>query len=295
MRCTGSGIRTLVMGGLAWLGLLSCLGTAGWGQRPASRTTPTSRPTLNVPYVPTPPEVVQAMVRLAGIGKQDMVYDLGCGDGRLVIGAAQMAGARGVGIDIDPARVRESEARAREAGVSDRVRFVVGDFFQADLRPATVLMIYLLPRINLSLRARILADMQPGSRVVSHTYDMDDWGADRAEQVPSARGLRPIFCWTVPARITGRWSGSLTGGPGDARPQHVDLVVYQKFQRFDGVLTLGGRESSVLDARIEGVHVRFRVEGMPGIWKGQVRNGALEGSLEGGAERSFRFGRPEVR
>ena len=133
---------------------------------------------LDVPYVPTRTAVVDEMLRLARVTKDDVVYDLGCGDGRLVIGAAQKYGARGVGFDIDPERIKECLENAQKAGVTDKVKFVLGDLFEADFREATVMPMYLLTTVNLKLRPKILKELRPGSRVVSHNFGMDNWRPD---------------------------------------------------------------------------------------------------------------------
>ena len=126
-------------------------------------------------YVPTDDQVVAEMLAVANVGKDDVLYDLGSGDGRIVITAALKFGTRGVGVDIDPERVKEANENAAKAGVSDRVRFVQQDLFQTDIREATVVTLYLLPAVNMRLRPTLLKDLKPGTRVVSHNYDMGDW------------------------------------------------------------------------------------------------------------------------
>ncbi|HSB21376.1 MAG TPA: class I SAM-dependent methyltransferase [Anaeromyxobacteraceae bacterium] len=150
---------------------------------------------LDVPYEPTSPEIVQAMLRLARVRADDVVYDLGCGDGRIVIEAARL-GARGVGVDLDPQRIREARANARVAGVEGRVDLRLGDLFEADLRPATVVMLYLWPEVNLRLRPKLLSELRPGTRVVSHTHDMGDWQPQETTVVSGHR----LYLWTIPAR-----------------------------------------------------------------------------------------------
>jgi SAM-dependent methyltransferase len=147
-----------------------------------------------VPFVPTPPEAVEGMLDLAQVGPRDVVYDLGSGDGRIVIAAARR-GARAVGIDIDAKLVEDGRANAAAAGLAARTRFMRGDFFTADLSEATVITLYLLPRINLELRPRLLA-LAPGTRIVSHAFDMGDWKPDRTVIVRST----PLHLWRVPAR-----------------------------------------------------------------------------------------------
>ena len=148
----------------------------------------------DVPYVPTPPEVVDAMLSLASVSQNDIVYDLGSGDGRMVIEAARKYHARGVGIDVNPTRIEEANENAKEAGVTDRVRFIEGDLFKADIHDATVVTIYLLSTVNLKLRPKLLQDLKPGTRIVSHRFDMGDW---EPEKKSTADG-RPLYLWIVP-------------------------------------------------------------------------------------------------
>lgn len=147
----------------------------------------------DVPYAATPMDAVAKMLEMAGVRSSDVIYDLGCGDGRIVIEAAR-AGATGVGIDIDPVRIRQSQDNARQAGVADRVRFVEGSFFETDLSEATVVTMYLLPKINERLRPKLLAELEPGTRIVSYAFEMGDWKPRRTEYV---KGI-PIYLWVVP-------------------------------------------------------------------------------------------------
>lgn len=152
------------------------------------------RPRLDVPYVPTPPVVVQGMLRLAKVGRNDVLYDLGCGDGRIVITAAKERGARGVGIDLDPERITEARHNAEQAGVADRVEFRQGDLFEAEFSPATVVTLYLLPDINRRLRPQLWRQLQVGTRVVSHAFDMgDEWPPERTERY----GNSTVYAWTI--------------------------------------------------------------------------------------------------
>jgi ribosomal protein L11 methylase PrmA len=148
-------------------------------------------------YLPTPGEVVTAMLRMAHVGTGDVVYDLGSGDGRIPITAVREFGAaRGVGVELDPLRVREANENARRAGVADRVEFRQQDLFQTDLHPATVVTLYLSPAINQRLRPKFLAELRPGSRIVSHVFEMGDWMPAETQMVNN----RPLLMWTVPAR-----------------------------------------------------------------------------------------------
>ncbi|HLI85587.1 MAG TPA: methyltransferase domain-containing protein [Bryobacteraceae bacterium] len=150
----------------------------------------------DVPYVPTDNTVVDAMLKLAGVTSADTVYDLGCGDGRIVVRAAKNYGAHGVGVDINPERIQEARENAKRNSVENLVRFEEGDLFDANIRNATVVTLYLLPDVNLKLRPKLLRDLKPGARIVSHSFDMGDWKPDKQEEVDGAT----IYLWTVPAR-----------------------------------------------------------------------------------------------
>jgi SAM-dependent methyltransferase len=153
---------------------------------------------VDVPYEPSPAPVVDAMLQLANVTERDVVYDLGCGDGRIVIAAVKERGARGVCIDLDPERIRESRENARRAGVEERISFRNQDLFDADLEGATVIMLFLWPEVNLRLRPKLQRELAPGARVVSHYHAMGDWRADQLVHV-SARGRsRPIYLWSIP-------------------------------------------------------------------------------------------------
>jgi Methyltransferase domain len=162
----------------------------------AGATAQTATPALDVPYVPTPEPVVTAMLKLAGVKRGDVLYDLGSGDGRIVIAAAKRYGVRGTGVDIDPQRIREANANARKAGVAKQVRFLNEDLFAIDFSDATVVTLYLLPRINLQLRPKLLAELKPGTRIVSHGFDMGDWQPERVVEV----GSSTVYLWIVPPR-----------------------------------------------------------------------------------------------
>lgn len=148
---------------------------------------------LDVPYVPTPMPVVDAMLDLAKVTKSDVVYDLGCGDGRIVVRAATRFGCRGVGVDLNPERVKEAKANASRANVTELTRFEVGDVFEFDFSPASVVTMYLLPSVNLKLRPRLLKELKPGTRLVSHDFHMGDWAAETVRDVGRSR----IYLWTI--------------------------------------------------------------------------------------------------
>ncbi|CAN5307352.1 MAG: class I SAM-dependent methyltransferase [Pyrinomonadaceae bacterium] len=172
--------------------------TAGQTQ---SANSPAPSPTvkLDVPYVPTPDEVVAEMLRVANVRKDDILYDLGSGDGRIVITAAKKFGTRGVGIDINPQRIKESNENAQKAGVTDRVKFTQGDLFATDLSEATVVTLYLLPDVNMKLRPKLL-QLKPGTRIVSHNYDMGDWEPEKTIEVDE----HFVYYWVVPERTASK-------------------------------------------------------------------------------------------
>jgi precorrin-6B methylase 2 len=170
----------------------------------AAQQTGTSRKRPDVPYVPTSPEAVEAMLKLAGVQKSDTVYDLGCGDGRIVVSAAKNFGAHAVGIDIDPARLEEARANVKRAGVENLVKIVDGDLFTADIHDATVVTLFLLTSVNQKLRPKLLQDLKPGTRIVSNTFDMGDWKPEKELGVENASDSdyfsRKLYLWVVPAK-----------------------------------------------------------------------------------------------
>ena len=173
----------VLLGGCSWSGAIA-----------------TEPPALDVIFVATDLEVVRAMLEAAKVGPGDVVYDLGCGDGRIVVTAAQRYGARGVGVDLDPERIREARENAARAGVTDRVTFIQQDLFATDVTPATVVALYLSPEINLRLRDTLRRNLRPGSRVVSHQFDMGDWPPERSFEVVVSGATRRVFLWRIPSR-----------------------------------------------------------------------------------------------
>ena len=163
----------------------------------------TARREPDVPYVPTTEAAVQAMLKLGEVKKTDVLYDLGCGDGRIVIAAAKGLGTRGVGIDINPVRIGEAKENAKKAGVENLVRFEENDLFEADIHEATVVTLFLLPHINLKLRPKLLKDLKPGTRIVSNTFDMGDWKAEKEAIVPGSDEesylSHRLYLWIVPS------------------------------------------------------------------------------------------------
>ena len=210
---------------------------------------------IAAPYVPTAPSVVERMLEIARVGRDDYVIDLGSGDGRINITAAKNFGARGHGIEIDPQLVAQAIANARAAGVSDRVSFIEGDLFAADLSRATVVTMYLLRRSTIKLRDRLLA-LKPGTRIVSHAGSMDEWKADHFELLDVKDRVRPdapvktyIHFWIVPARVAGNWRWKLAAG---SKTVDYELAASQQFQMLSGVLRVDGKEGRLEKLRLEG-------------------------------------------
>src|SRR6266852_2258611 len=183
--------------------LLAIVAAGGVADIGGAQQSPGAPPVLRVPdvaYEPTPMEVVHAMLRLANVNAGDVVYDLGCGDGRIVITAARQFGARGVCVDIDPRRIVESRENARQAGVMDRIRFLNEDLFVTDLGDATVVTLFLSPEINLRVRPKLQRELKRGTRIVSHWHHMGDWTPQETVRVRSGGRESPIYLWTIPDR-----------------------------------------------------------------------------------------------
>jgi SAM-dependent methyltransferase len=256
-------------------------------------TAHSQEPTPEVPYVPTPEEVVMEMLNMAGVTQNDIVYDLGCGDGRIVITAAKVFGARGVGVDIDPNLIRQSNENARKAGVTDRVKFIEQDLFETDIREATVVALYLLPELNLQLRPKLLRDLRPGSRIVAHEFDMGDWKPDNMAKVPKVKlYYHPrvpyekdtyFYYWVVPAKTEGVWRWTLST-PSGGRDYTLGLV--QKFQEIRGTAHVEERDFPIAAARLVGDQLSFTLtedtdkEKVVMQFKGRIHGDDIAGSVE---------------
>ena len=235
-------------------------------------------------YLPTPQYVVNEMLAIAGTNKDDVVYDLGCGDGRFVISAAKKYGARGVGIDIDPERIRESQANARSAGVADRVKFIEADLFKTDVSQASIVALYLLPQLNLRLRPQLFKQLKPGTRIVSHDFDMGDWKPDVSEEL----GKSSYYLWILPADVAGLWNVKLSLPKRPDTNYKVQLT--QKFQELEGKAVAEEMAVEISDLKIKGDQVSFFLSRRISQWivnmhfKGQVKGDSLSGSaqVEGG-------------
>jgi ubiquinone/menaquinone biosynthesis C-methylase UbiE len=209
---------------------------------------------LDVPYVPTPKEVVAQMLKMANVGKDDLLYDLGCGDGRIVITAVEKFGCKGVGVDLNPVRIAESKANAEKAKVTDRVQFLNKNLFDTSFKDATVLAMYLLPSVNLKLRPRILRELKPGTRVLSHDFTMGEWEEDQREEIQGDTYGHNIYFWVVPANVSGTWTWTASGGV------RYLLKLNQKFQKVSGTLTIGATELPLKEVKLRGDRLELKVD-----------------------------------
>lgn len=234
----------------------------------------------DVPFVPTPQIVVDEMLRVANVGPRDVLYDLGSGDGRIVITAAKKFGARGVGVELDEQLVSDSEQAARQAGVEERVRFLQQDLFKADLTQASVVTLYLLPHVNRRLRPQLL-DLTPGTRIVAHDFDLDEWKPD---QITTIR--KNVFLWIVPAKVGGRWQAKVPL-PGSVHTYQIDFR--QNFQMIDGLVRLDGKPVQMWEARLRGDRISFVIVDADDpdqeaslYFEGRVEGNAMQGEARRG-------------
>lgn len=239
----------------------------------------------DTPYVQTPQNVVDKMLEIARVGPRDYVIDLGSGDGRMVITAAKKHGARGFGVDLDRRLVALANRLAAQAGVADRAVFYERDLYKTDVSRATVLTIYLLPEVNLMVRGKLLATLKPGTRIVSHDYDMGEWTPDLslvldAPDKPVGRDFKSkVFYWVVPAKASGKWNWQL---PGDGKAMEFELMVSQMFQKIDGTLSVGGRSAKIENMKLNGTQISLEaaVDGPSAAryeFSGRILNNKING------------------
>ena len=213
---------------------------------PGLATATAAEPELEVPYVPTAPELVERMLDLADVTAGDYLIDLGCGDGRIAIAAARR-GARALGVDLDPARIDQAVAAASFASLGDRVRFRRQDLFRTAIYEASVITLYLLPSVNLRLRPRLLTELRPGARVVSHNFDMGDWRPEADERHEEGR----VLLWIVPAIAGGSWAMNAADGTA------YTLELEQRFQDVTGTMTGGGSMVELQNGVLHGTAFTF--------------------------------------
>ena len=249
----------------------------------------------DVIFVPTPEEVVMEMLNTARVTQNDIVYDLGCGDGRIVITAAKIFGARGLGVDIDPVRIKASNENAQKIGVTDRVRFIERDLFKTDISEATVVFLYLLTELNIKLRPKLFKELKPGTRIVSHEFDMGDWKPDKAEVVRNVKLLYTpnyptdkdvdFYYWVIPANVAGIWRWNMAISKGK---QEYTLRLVQKFQEISGVVNVNGQEIAITDARLVGDQLSFTLRDYMSKEKavirfnGRISDDTIQGLVEAG-------------
>ena len=226
----------------------------------------------DVIWVPTPDEVVDRMLRMAQVTPNDYVVDLGAGDGKIAIAAAKKFGARSLGIEYNPEMAKHAQGNAEKAGVAGKARIIQGDIFATDFSQATVVTMYLLPGLNLKLRPTLLS-MRPGTRVVSHSFTMDDWEAD---ETSSMDGRRAYF-WVVPANVNGGWTLE-TGG------DKAELSFEQRYQKIEGTVGLGHSQGGLREARLRGFNISFAYIDNNGVrrdYTGRITGGRMEGGFRG--------------
>jgi SAM-dependent methyltransferase len=231
----------------------------------------------DVIWVPSPDDIVDRMLTMAQVTSNDLVIDLGSGDGKIAIAAAKKFGARAMGIEYNPDMVKLSQANAQAAGVAQKASFRQADIFASDFSQATVITMYLLPGLNMKLRPQILS-MRPGTRVASHSFSMEDWVAD---EISTLDGRRAYF-WVVPSNVQGGWAV-------DAGGQRLDLTLEQTFQKINGTVALGVLQAGLREPRLRGFNISFAYVDTAGVrrdFTGRVNGTRMEGSFrdEKGAE-----------
>lgn len=241
-------------------------------------TAPNSESRILVRFEPTPDNVVDGMLKLAQVGPQDVVLDLGSGDGRIVIAAAKNFGARAIGVDLNPDLVDLSRANAKADGVAERATFLHQDILKTDLSAASVITMFLFPHVNMMLRPRLL-DLKPGTRIVSHYHDMADWRPDQRQKLPTKEhyGDTWIFYWVVPAKVAGiwQWSEKRSG----VMQNHV-LTLRQRYQDIEGTLTTDSlRPIDIYDGKVNGGHLSFWVPIRDG--SGRTARWDFQGEVDG--------------
>lgn len=258
--CYFKSIRSLLRMGTILTGLMTILAFQ------------TAAQDLDVPYVPTPNDVLEQMLDLADVGSGDYVIDLGSGDGRIVIAAAKR-GALGHGIDLDPERVEEARENAESAGVSDRVVFLEGDIFETDFSKASVITLYLLSSVNEKLRPSLLRELRPGTRVVSHSFDMGDWKPDDSKKFAN----RDLYFWIIPADVGENWQWEINGEP-------FAMEAKQEYQEINVNVYNGNRRLSTEEATLKGKRVNLIINddqnGTRYIFSGLVEDGSINGMVQ---------------
>ena len=237
------------------------------------------------PYVPSPQSVVSDMLRYADVNEKDFLIDLGSGDGRIVLTAAKLFGARGFGVEIKDDLVRKSNETAQREGLADRVKFMKQDLFKTDMSQATVITMYLLPDTVNLLKDKFLNELRPGTRIVSHDYPLTGWIPEKYVQMDledkieiSGVTTTLIYLYVVPAKVQGKWSATM---PPAVSKQPATLQLRQQLTRVSGSLRLDGRDVPLEDAKLRGDRISFKLAGRKGEFTGQVKGNSIEGTFDG--------------
>jgi SAM-dependent methyltransferase len=276
------------------IAVCACVAVAPAGIASERAPTPAVAPPVNAgPYVPSPESVVSQMLEMADIRPDDYVVDLGSGDGRIVLTAAKVYGASGFGVEIQDELVALSNEAARRAGLADRVRFVRNDLFETDVSRATVLTMYLLPHTVNMLSDKLLTELRPGARILSHDYPLAGWlheetrTFDLEDKVQITGFTRTtIYLYVVPAKVSGRWVATL---PRSVSRQPLAFDLIQQMQKVGGMALVGGREVSFEQIRLRGEQIRFELPlagGRPARFTGTVRGRTIDGTVESGGQRA---------
>src|SRR4051812_43612027 len=239
------------------------------------------------PYVPSPQSVVSDMLRYADVGANDFLIDLGSGDGRIVLTAAKVFGARGFGVDIKEDLVKRANEAAQKEGLADRVKFVKQDLFDTDISPATVVTMYLLPDTVNMLKDKFLHELRPGTRIVSHDYPLTGWIPEKYVQMDledkvqiSGVTTTLIYLYIVPAKVAGKWQAKM---PPAVSRQPATLQLKQQLTRVSGSLRVDGRDVPLEDVKLRGDKLTFKLAGRKGEFSGVVKGNAIEGTVDGKA------------
>ena len=236
------------------------------------------------PYVPSPQSVVSDMLRYADVGPNDFLIDLGSGDGRIVLTAAKVFGARGFGVEIKDELVKRSNEAAKKEGLADRVKFMKQDLFKTDMSQATVITMYLLPDTVVLLKDKFLNELKPGTRIVSHDYPLTGWIPEKYVQMDledkveiSGVTTTLIYVYIVPAKVQGSWATSMPPAVG----KQATLTLKQQLTRVTGVMRVDGKDIPLEEAKLRGDQLSFRLAGRKGQFTGQVKGRSIEGTLDG--------------
>lgn len=242
------------------------------------------------PYVPSPDSVVSDMLKLAEVGPRDFVIDLGSGNGKIVLTAAKVFGASGFGVEIQDNLVKQSNEAAKAQGVADRVKFITADLFKTDISQATVLTMYLLPNTVNMLKDKLLAELRPGTRIISHDYPLTGWIPEKyvqmdLEEKVSISGVTTtlIYLYVVPAKVAGSWNATV---PVTVAKEPVRIQLTQQLTRVNGTAWIGGRELALEDAKLRGDQISFRLPGRKVEFKGQVKGRIIDGIVESNGVKS---------